>query len=157
PQKTRRAALTPARRSWRRPLLLETLEDRVVPAIPNGTLVVATFDFFGLNQFPAGIIGVNPDGTQFRISTGGMFSEPTDVTDTPNGQLYVADNRAFGGAVIKVDPNTGAQTLWASGGFLNFANVITFVNGFLYVASEDITGTIHNLVQVDPNVQNTQH
>src|SRR6266851_4780363 len=150
---------TPIRthRSSRRPLL-ENLEDRVLPSIANGTILVATgpSSFSSQNQssFPIGIIGVNPrNGSQSQISTGGLFSLPTYIAEAPNQQLYVTDLTAFGtGAVIAVDPNTGQQTLVAKGGFINGPNVLVYLNGFLYVASEaDSSGTVHNIVQVDPS------
>src|SRR5262249_319518 len=92
-------------------------------------------------------------GAQTVISTGGLFSLPTYVTEAPNQQLYVTDLTAFGtGAVFRVDPNTGQQSLVAKGQLINGPNAIAFINGFLYVAcGGDPSGTIQNVVKIDPS------
>src|SRR5262249_10259275 len=105
------------------------------------------------SSVPTGILAIDPrTGAQSVVSSGGLFSLPTYLTEAANGQLYVSDLTAFGtGAVFRVDPNHGPQSFVSKGGFLNGPNVLTFVNGFLYVADEgDASGTIHNLVKVDP-------
>jgi hypothetical protein len=142
----------------RRPLL-ERLEDRVVPSIAAGTILVANFPSSLATPPlpPTGIIGVNPStGAQFPVSTGGQFSKPTYICEAPNGQLYVSDFAAGAsgtGAIIRVDPNTGTQTLLATGGPIDGPNVLAFLDGFIYVANEgDGTGTIHTIVRLDPNV-----
>src|SRR5438132_14226473 len=102
--------------SSRRPLL-ENLEDRVLPSIADGTILVATgpSSFSSQNQssFPIGLIGVNPStGAQSQVSTGGLFTLPTYTAEAPNQELYVTDLQAFGtGAIIAVDSNTGAHQL----------------------------------------------
>jgi hypothetical protein len=156
-QKVGRSGCAQARQPRRR-LQLERLEDRVVPSLPDGTILVCTGPsaFSSLNQssFPTGIIGVNPTtGAQTVISTGGLFSLPTYVTEAPNQQLYVSDLTAFGtGAVFRVDPNTGQQSLVAKGGMINGPNVLVWVNGYIYVANTgDSDGTVHSIVKIDPN------
>jgi hypothetical protein len=137
----RRAASSHDQRLGHRPLL-ERLEDRIVPSIADGTLLVATapspFASQDQSGFPTGMIGVNPStGAQIAVSTGGLFSLPTYSAEAPNLQLYVTDLTAFGtGAVIRVDPNTGQQFLVAKGGMLNGPNAIAFINGSLYAANE---------------------
>jgi hypothetical protein len=137
---------------------LEWLEDRLVPSIPDGTILAATAPspFASADQFsfPTGIIGVDPStGAQFPVSVGGPFSLPTYIAQAPNQQLYVADLTAFGsGAIIRVDANTGQQSIVTRRGFINGPNALVFMNGFLYVANEgDGSGTIHTLVRVDPS------
>jgi hypothetical protein len=139
-------------------LVLERLEDRLVPSIPNGTILVATAPspYASTNQssFPTGLLAVNPaTGAETALSTGGLFSLPTYSTEAPNGQLYMSDLTAFGtGAIFQVEPDSGRQSLVAKGGFINGPNVLVFLNGFLYVADEgDASGSIHNLVKVDPS------
>jgi hypothetical protein len=141
----------------RRRLVLESLEDRVVLSIAEGTVLVATFPSplasGNVSGFPIGIIGVDPNtGAQSSFSTGNLFTLPTYIVEAPNQQLYVTDIQAFGtGAIIAVDPNTGNQRLIAKGGFINGPNVLLYRDGYLYVANEgDASGTIHNLVRVDP-------
>jgi hypothetical protein len=160
--KARRTPSSRGRWSSRR-LLLEYLEDRVVPSIPDGTVLVCTgpSSYSSQNQsgFPIGIIGVNPSsGAQFPVSIdssqdGSLFTLPTYVIEAPNGQLYVTDLYAFTtGAIIRVDPNTGQQFLVTKGQLINGPNVLAWVNGFLYVANEaDGSGTVHTIVQVDAN------
>src|SRR5438132_7853054 len=139
PRRVRRAATTLAHRPSRR-LQLERLEDRLVPALADGTILVATFPSQGFangdqSGFPDGIVGVNPStGAQTSVATGNLFSVPTYTAEAPNQQLYITDLQAFGtGAIIGVDPNTGAQRLVARGGFINGPNVLVFMNGYLYV------------------------
>jgi hypothetical protein len=138
---------------------LEQLEDRVVPSLADGTLLVANFPNPRLSSQPSftGIVGVNPaTGAQFPVSQGGFFSEPTYVCEGANGQIYVTDLTATGlGAVIRVDPTTGTNSVFASGGAINGPNAIAFVNGYLYVATEgNATGAIHDLIKIDPNMGN---
>jgi hypothetical protein len=139
-------------------LQLERLEDRLVPSIVDGTILVTTAPSPLANQsqssFPTGIISVNPGtGAQTGLSTGGLFSLPTYVAEAPNQQLYVTDLTAFGtGAVFRVDSITGQQNLVAKGGMINGPNVITFIGGNLYVANGgDSSGSVHTLVRIDPN------
>jgi hypothetical protein len=160
--KARRTIAKHASRASRR-LFLESLEDRVVPSIADGTILVCTgpssFASTDQSSFPIGIVGVNPNtGAQFPVSVnssqdGNLFTLPTYVIEGSDGQLYVADLQSFStGAIIRVDPNTGQQFLVAKGGFLNGPNVLAWVNGLLYVANEaDGSGTVHTIVQVDPN------
>jgi hypothetical protein len=152
PKGSRRAPRAPHRPQF------ETLEDRVVPSLADGTILVGTtqssFSSQDQSSFPTGIIGINPTtGTEFPVSTGGYFSVPAYIAEGPDGQIYVADLQALGtGAIIRVDPNTGHQTVVARGGILNGPNVLTFVNGNLYVADEaDGSGSVHNIVQINPN------
>jgi sugar lactone lactonase YvrE len=139
-------------------LLLEMLEDRIVPSIANGAILVATapssFAAGDQSSFPTGIMAIDPgSGAQSVVSAGGLFSLPTYIAEGPNQQLYVSDLTAFGtGAILRVDPNTGQQNVVAMGGFINGPNVLVFVDGFLYVADEgDASGTIHDLIKIDPN------
>jgi hypothetical protein len=156
PRRARRATARSTRPSHR--LTLETLEDRLVPSLTDGAVLVATFPstfaYGDQSGFPNGIVGVNPTtGAQAAVSTGNLFTLPTYTAEAPNQQLYITDLQAFGtGAIIAVDPNTGAQRLVTRGGFINGPNVLVFLNGYLYVANEgSADGTVHNIVQVDPN------
>src|SRR6266404_2411730 len=155
--KRRGAIPHPTLRSSRR-LLVERLEDRVVPSMPDGTLLVATcpstFSYTDQSSSPTGLIAVNlKTGEQPPIATGNLFSLPAYIAEGPNQQLYVTDLTAFGtGAVLQVDPNTGQQRLVAKDGFINGPNALVYLNGYLYVANEsDSSGTIHSLVRVNPS------
>jgi hypothetical protein len=120
-------------------------------------LLVANFPNPRVPNQPSftGILGVNPaTGAQSVISQGGSFSEPTYICEAPNGQLYVSDLTATGqGAVIRVDPATGSNSVLASGGAINGPNVLAFVGGYIYVATQGPTasGAVHDFVKIDPN------
>jgi hypothetical protein len=159
--KTRRTP-SPRGRWLSRRLVLECLEDRVVPSIPDGTVLLCTGQTNPGSSSPIGIIGVNPqNGSQFPVSInssqdGNLFNLPTYVIEAPDGQLYVTDIFAFTtGAIIRVDPNTGQQTLVTKGQHIQGPNTLAWVNGELYVACEGsgsaaANGTVHTIVQVDP-------
>jgi hypothetical protein len=157
PANGRRAALRPAQRSAFR-MQLERLEDRVVPSLADGTILVATgsssFSTQDQSSFPTGIIAVDPNtGTQAPVSTGGLFALPTYIREAPNQQLYVTDLQAYGtGAIFRVDPNSGKQSLVTKGGLIDGPNILVYLNGFLYVANlGDSSGKVHDIVQVDPS------
>jgi len=89
-----RPILNKGRRSTRR-LLLESLEDRVVPAlIPSGWLVLSNAGGGTLN-YPAGLYAMNPNGsnhTLVPISPNGAFDESVGLAEDPSsGLLYSLD------------------------------------------------------------------
>src|SRR5205823_8878231 len=72
------------RRSWRPQL--ERLEDRIVPALVDGTILVCTgpssFSSQDQSSFASGIVAVDPvTGQQAPLSTGGLFSLPTYIAE----------------------------------------------------------------------------
>jgi sugar lactone lactonase YvrE len=86
----------------------------------DGTLVVA--DMGTPNAADGAVIRVDPlTGRQSLLASGGEFYDPAGIAVAPNGDIYVADNRApdNDGAVIRVDPRSGAQTLVTSAGMLD--------------------------------------
>ena len=141
PQKVQLSTAS-GRRRLRRRLELENLEIRLAPAVPDGTLLVASLrSFYSIldqSAFPTAIVAVDPHtGAQSRISSGGLFSLPTYLALAPNRQLFVSDLTALGtGAILRIDADTGHQDVVASGGFINGPNVLAFINGFLYVADK---------------------
>ena len=123
---TRRVTAKPARRPSCR-LLLEYLEDRVVPSLADGTILVCTgpssFSSVGQSSFPVGVIGVDPSTrAQFPVSIdssqdGNLFRLPTYVAEAPDGQLYVTDLEASGtGAIIRVDRTPASSSSWPRAG-----------------------------------------
>src|SRR5438046_6868662 len=79
--KKRHGIASPAHRFSHR-LRLERLEDRLIPSIGEGTILVATspdqgFSTIDQSSFPTGIIGVDPiTGAQTQVSTGNLFALP---------------------------------------------------------------------------------
>jgi sugar lactone lactonase YvrE len=105
-----------------------------------------------------GILGVNPTtGVQTLVSARppGLFGLPLEICEgsAPEDYLYVADVTAFDtGAIIRIDPSDGSQTLLATGGYIYGPDSITFVNGYVYVANTgDSSSYTHNVIRIDPN------
>src|SRR6516165_6883552 len=74
-------------RPWGRPQL-EALEDRLVPSIAEGTILVSNSpanDYArGQTSYPSGIIGVDPNtGMPIAISVGAIYQVPQDVKEAP--------------------------------------------------------------------------
>lgn len=138
--------ITGVRRLIRR-LQLEALEDRLVPSLSDGTILVTNTPFTR-GDAARGIVGVNPlTGQQTLISNNGYFSEPLDVREGADHMLYVADAFSTGiGAVIQVDPLSGAQKLIASGGFINVPQALEIDQGIVFLAN----GAGRSLSAVDP-------
>jgi hypothetical protein len=69
---------------------------------------------------PSGVLlRVTPGtGAQTPVSSGGSFASLRGIALAPNGDVFVADENAFGGngGVIRVNPATGAQTPVSSEG-----------------------------------------
>jgi hypothetical protein len=162
--KSRRTPARSAHRSSRQPQL-ESLEDRVVPSIANGTILVLDNPSTPSGP-PTALVGVNPStGAQSIISQGQLFSTPVDPREAPDGQIYVTDYTAYGpvsatnvgGAVFRVDPNTGVQSLVAKGGYINGPSALAVIQHNSQASPElymtnvgDDTGTYRNIVQIDP-------
>ena len=67
---------------------------------------------------PPRIIGINANGTQYVVSEGNLLVNPQDLALRADGFLLVADPDAAGGdgAIIAINPSTGAQSIVAQGG-----------------------------------------
>ena len=110
-----------------------------------GDIVVA-------NRAAESIVAVDPvTGSQTLISSGGDFTNLTDVAFSQSGQLFVTDQNASTGAlgaVFRVDPVTGQQTLVSSGGlFIHPQGLIVASNGEILVANAQGG----NIISVDPS------
>ena len=68
------------------------------------------------------------------------------------GDIFVVDQTAFGGSVIRVDPATGAQSPLASGGsFIEPSSIVFDSQGqLLVVDTEAFGGTTGGVIRVDP-------
>ncbi|HLJ95264.1 MAG TPA: hypothetical protein VKU02_18950 [Gemmataceae bacterium] len=138
-------------------LWVEYLEDRMLLSIPDGTILVANAGKSSWGAMPIAndIVAVDPHtGAQTPVSLGTLLAQPAVICEGPAPQdfLYVADLTAgTAGAVLRIDPSDGSQTLLATGQYIDHPNALTFLNGYLYVADRgDDSGTVHNLVRIDP-------
>src|SRR5205809_249325 len=91
-----------------RRLLLESLEDRLVPSLAEGTILAGT----------GAVIGIDPNpGQQTLVAKGGFINGPNAAVFL-NGLLYVANAGDSSGTVhhiVQIDPNTGQQRLITDG------------------------------------------
>jgi len=100
------------------------------------------------------ILRVDPvAGTQTPVSQGGLLVEPVDVAPGPGGALFVADRCAgaapgcsAGGALLRVDPATGAQSLIAG---LSRPAALDVVAGMAWVLVEGASAGRMDAVSVD--------
>jgi DNA-binding beta-propeller fold protein YncE len=138
------------------PLLAVTLMSGTAIAAPGDPYVVYT-----ANSFATGAVILRTDpatGALVEISRNGpqgtLFQRPYDLAVEPDGNLVVADigvpNRKDG-AVIRVDPLTGRQSLLSSGGeFFDPAGIAVAPDGQIYVADNRAPDDDGAVIRVDP-------
>ncbi|MGI8946310.1 MAG: hypothetical protein ACR2GL_08750 [Thermoleophilaceae bacterium] len=135
---------------------------------PDGSIFVAERDGFddgdgGMGG--GGVIRVDPvTGARTSVSSnaqpagGPAFVEPSGIALAPDGSLLVADENAFdgSGAVIRVDPATGARmTVSANGApaggpsFDQPVGIAIEADGDLLVTDEDGFGGTGGVIRVD--------
>ena len=74
------------------------------------------------------ILRITPTGAQTVVSTGGYLSFPQGIALENDGSILVADGTfSPGGALIRIDPSTGDQTLLSTGGNFEEPIAITVV------------------------------
>ncbi len=121
---------------------------------PNGDIMVTDGGAF---HGTGGLIRIDPStGTQSEFSSGGDFRFPVDIAIGSDGEIFVLDRTAFyntstgqGGAVFRIDPLTGAQTVISSGEtFLYVAGIAVAPDGSILVT--DSHHTHKAIVRVDP-------
>jgi hypothetical protein len=150
-RKILRTASKPAQR-YGNPLKLEWLEDRVVPSIPDGTLLVATLPGSNATTTFSGILGFDPNTGNQVYSLSGPFVEPIYMTEDPTtGMLYVADvgARYPSGVIWAVNPNTN-QVAALPISNLGGPGLLTYLDGNLIILNLG-TGTfgsgVHYITQ----------
>jgi DNA-binding beta-propeller fold protein YncE len=138
------------------PLLAVTLMSGTAVAAPGDPYVVYTANSFStgaviLRTEPAtgSLVEVSRNGPQ-----GNLFQRPYDLAVEPDGNLVVADlgepNRKDG-AVIRVDPLTGRQSLLSSGGeFFDPAGIAVAPDGQIYVVDNRAPDNDGAVIRVDP-------
>ena len=138
------------------PLLAVTLMSGTAMAAPGDPYVVYTANSFATG---AVILRTEPgSGSLVEVSRNGpqgtLFQRPYDLAVEPDGDLVVADlgvpNRKDG-AVIRVDPLTGRQTLVSSGGeFFDPAGIAVAPGGQIYVVDNRAPDNDGAVIRVDP-------
>jgi DNA-binding beta-propeller fold protein YncE len=114
------------------------------------------------NQFVNGAVVLRHDpatGSLVEISRNGpqgsLFQRPYDLAVEADGGLVIADmgqQNQKDGAVIRVDPVTGRQTLLSSGGlFYDPAGIAVAPDGTLYVVDSFPGPDGGAVIRVDPN------
>lgn len=137
---------------------LERLEDRLVPSIPDGSLLVPTYYLSATIPGPAKIIEVTTNPVQqILFTTLGLSGHPSDITEAPStwsygygsDTLYFTDSQA--NTVDAINPNDGSQwTTLAQGNLLNGPVGIVVIGNYLYVCNQG-DNTAHTIVRIDPS------
>jgi sugar lactone lactonase YvrE len=138
------------------PLLAVMLMSGTAQAAPGDPYVVYT-----ANSFTSGAVILRTEpasGSLVEISRNGpqgtLFQRPYDLAVEPDGNLVVADLGAPNqkdGAVIRVDPVTGRQSLVSSGGeFFDPAGIAVAPDGQLYIADNRAPNDDGAVIKVDP-------
>lgn len=125
----------------------------------SGNYVVADADAFPYNSGeagPGGVIRVRPDGVTTSLSQRGLFQSPQGLTVDLNEDLLVvdADAEAGTGAVVLVDPVSGAQTLLSSHGYFSDPRGIAVIPGTAPEAVADDASTFRNAAVLIPALGN---
>lgn len=138
------------------PLLAVMLMSGTASAAPGGPYVVYT-----ANSFTSGAVILRTEpasGSLVEVSRNGsqgtLFQRPYDLAVEPDGNLLVVDlgtpDRADG-AVIRVDPLTGRQSLVSSGGeFFDPTGIAVAPDGQLYVVDNHARDDDGAVIRVDP-------
>jgi hypothetical protein len=96
------------------------------------------------------LLRVNPDsGTQVLVSAPNLFQVPIAIALGDKDQIYVVDAL---GAVVRVDPVSGAQMILAKGGYLKRPQGIAARGKYLYVtdvATGDMNFGVGRVIQID--------
>jgi DNA-binding beta-propeller fold protein YncE len=138
------------------PLLAVMLMSGTAMAAPGDPYVVYT-----ANSFASGAVILRTDpasGSLVEVSRNGpqgtLFHRPYDLAVEPDGSLVVADlgvPNLRDGAVIRVDPLTGAQSLVSSGGeFYDPAGIAVAPDGQIFVVDNRAPDDDGAVIKVDP-------
>ena len=122
---------------------------------PVAVAVESTGDFLVTDQIAKDVIRVSADGTTQTVlaadtDSGSFINGPGDIVLDNLGNIFLADVNATDGDIIKIDPNTGGQTLIATGINLSNPRGLDFFNGSLYVADSGRPSQTERIIQVDP-------
>ena len=112
----------------------------------DGSLVVVNQGFLGA---PPALLRIDPGtGAQTVLSSTGLLSQPRGLGLEADGSLVVADL----GFVVRIDAQSGAQSLVSTGGNLAALGGIAVddCTGDLFTAERGVTGGTPALVRIDP-------
>lgn len=86
------------------------------------------------------------------LSSDGFLAQPRGIALEADGDVLVTDNRALGvGAVIRIDPMSGAQTVVSAGDHFRFpGNLRVRADGKIIVVDGHAFGGGGGLIEVDP-------
>jgi DNA-binding beta-propeller fold protein YncE len=138
------------------PLLAVMLMSGTAAAAPGDPYVIYT-----ANSFSSGAVILRTDpvsGSLVEVSRNGpqgtLFRRPYDLAVEADGSLVVADlgvPNARDGAIIRVDPLTGVQSLVSSGGeFYDPAGIAVAPDGQIYVVDNRAPDNDGAVIKVDP-------
>jgi sugar lactone lactonase YvrE len=104
------------------------------------------------------VIRVDPTtGAQSIVAKGDHFANPVGIAVEADGDILVANESnydtpgVFGGALIRVDPTTGAQSIVAKGGnFKNPNDVAVEADGDILVTDSSASAFKGAVIRVDP-------
>jgi DNA-binding beta-propeller fold protein YncE len=148
----------------RRKRILPLLAPLLAVMLTSGTALAAPGDpyvVYTANSFSTGAVILRTEpgtGSLVEVSRNGpqgnLFRRPYDLAIEPDGKLVVADlgepNRKDG-AVIRVDPLTGLQSLVSSGGeFFDPAGIAVAPGGQIYVVDNRAPDNDGAVIRVDP-------
>jgi hypothetical protein len=105
-----------------------------------------------------GVIRVNPaTGIQSAVASGGNFHDPTGIALAANGAILVADPAGVAGQgggpgrIIRVEPQTGAQSILSSAGLLVDPWGITVAtNGDIFVTDPNGFSSGARVIRINP-------
>ena len=128
------------------PRSIAIAEDGTIYVADDGLIAVIRVD----PTIPDDGLGTN----QTVVSSGGIFRSPSEIAIDANGDIVLADRDALGGpgAIIQVDPVSGAQTIVSSGGdFHNPFGIAIASNGDIFVADASAyVDSKGGVIRVDP-------
>src|SRR3989338_1966643 len=135
--------------SLRPKLVTESVSPQTTPLIPGDMFIAdpsAPSDQGGIYHFDF-------LGNQKAVYSGPDLEEPMGVAIDGDGNLIVGDPQAFslGGAVFKINPTNGVQTVVSQGQyFVDPRGVAVAANGDIFVADSDAFNYYGGVIKVNP-------
>jgi sugar lactone lactonase YvrE len=132
---------------------LDAGELRDVALAPDGSLVA--IDLGEFSQAADGrVLRIDPtDGSSTPLSSGGLLHNPFGIAIDEDGTIFVTNQDDTGaGQVVRVDPDSGAQSIVASNPLVGPWGIAFLPDGDLVVADAAYNGAFRGaLVRIDPD------